>query len=110
VPSTNSDSSQEALVHLYGAAADMPLRDAEVCLTIAESEQLRGNLSLAIEYYKKTLVIMSYPPLRKRILTAMAFAYRSMGDEISARNVSPRPPASPRPSIGKATGGTSSRL
>jgi protein O-mannosyl-transferase len=77
--------SDEALPHFYRAVNDMTRRDAEVYLSIAIAEQLRGNASIAIEYYKKALPIVQASALRAQILNTMGIAYRGLGDNASAQ-------------------------
>jgi len=75
----------EALAHFYRADANMTRRDPEVYLGIGSIEQQRGNLPVAIEYYKKALVVVDTPGLRVQIFKHMGLAYRDLGDEISAQ-------------------------
>jgi tetratricopeptide (TPR) repeat protein len=75
----------EALAHFYRAVANMTRRDPEVYLGIATIEQQRGNLTVAIEYYKKALVVVDTPSVRVQIFKHMGLAYRDVGDEISAQ-------------------------
>ena len=75
---------REALAHFYRAAGMSPWY-GQVWENIAESEQHLGNPKRAIEYYKKTLTIVSFPGQRKQIFWNMAIAYQSLGDEPSAQ-------------------------
>ena len=87
----------EALPHFYRAVADMTRRDAEVYLSIATTEQQRGNPSIAIEYYKKALPILEVPSVRSQIYRNMGIAYRDLGDNASSQQcfyeASHQPPA-----------------
>jgi protein O-mannosyl-transferase len=75
----------EALAHFYRADADMTRRDPDVYLGIASIEQQRGNLAVAIEYYKKALVVVDTPSLRVQIFKHMGLAYRDLGDAAGAQ-------------------------
>jgi len=69
-----------ALNHFYRAYADMTRRDPDVYLSIAGSEQQRGNSAQAIEFYRKALVVVNIPEVRKQIFWNMGLAYRALGD------------------------------
>jgi protein O-mannosyl-transferase len=75
----------EALPHFYRAAADMARRDPQVYLGIATIEQRRGNLPQAIDFYRKALVVVDGPELRKQIFWNMAVAYQGLGDSANAQ-------------------------
>ena len=76
---------EAALVHYYRALPDMTRRDPDVYLGIATGEQQRGNPAQAIEFYKKALVVVDMPDVRKQIFWNMGLAYRKMGDTTSAQ-------------------------
>ena len=76
---------EAALAHYYRALPDMTRRDPEVYLGIATGEQQRGNPAQAIEFYKKALVVVDIPDVRKQIFWNMGIAYRDLGDSASAQ-------------------------
>jgi tetratricopeptide (TPR) repeat protein len=74
---------QAARRHYLRAAAINPF-DPFTNLNIAMYEHQRGNLVVAIEYYKKVLPQAWNSEQRAMALTNMASAYRGLGDTVSA--------------------------
>jgi len=74
----------EATAHFRAAIQANPL-DPQLNFHMGFSEQRRGNLPAAVDYYKKVLSltqddILLYAGLRNDALTNMSVAYRDLGD------------------------------
>jgi tetratricopeptide (TPR) repeat protein len=92
---------EEALPHFYRAAQDRP-EDVDVNMGIALVEHQRGNLRLAIPYYRKVLAVSKDPRIITQARTNLGHAYNDLGDSASAEEcfqaLRPRP-APPVPGI-----------
>ena len=75
---------EEALPHFYRAAQDRP-EDVDVNLGIAVVEHQRGNLRLAIPYYRKVLAVSKDPRITTQAWTNLGHAYSDLGDSDRAR-------------------------
>ena len=77
----------DTMAHFYRAAEGVTRRDfaASINLNIAMGEQQRGNLALAIEYFKKVLAISPDDKLRAQVLARMGSLYRDLGDSANAK-------------------------
>ena len=92
---------EEALPHFYRAAQDRP-DDPGVNLGIAVVEHQRGNLRLAIPYYRKVLAVSQDPKITAQAWANLGHVYSDLGDIAQAREcyeaLRPRP-APPAPAI-----------
>jgi protein O-mannosyl-transferase len=75
---------EEGVAHFYKAAALYP-DDPVSNLNIGIYEQRRGNCSVAIERFKKTVSITRDNQLKAAALINMAACYRQLGDTIDAQ-------------------------
>ena len=75
---------EDGVAHFYRAATIYP-DDPVSNLNIGIYEQKRGNFSVAIERYKKTIAITRDNQLKAAALTNMAACYRSLGDSVDAQ-------------------------
>jgi protein O-mannosyl-transferase len=74
----------EAIVHFREAAAIHPV-DPISTFNIGFYEQRHGDLELAIEQYKKAIVLTTSPTLKIQAWNNMGFAYRDLGNSEQAR-------------------------
>lgn len=74
----------EAIVHFRQAAAIHPV-DPVSALNIGFYEQQHGNLSVAIDWYKKAVVLTTSPAVKIKALNNMGIAYRTLGNSEQAR-------------------------
>jgi hypothetical protein len=77
---------EEGVAHFYKAAAIYP-DDPVSNLNIGIYEQKRGNCSIAIERYKKTVSITRDNQLKAAALINMAACYRQLGDSVDAQQI-----------------------
>jgi protein O-mannosyl-transferase len=75
---------EDGVAHFYKAAAIYP-DDPVSNLNIGIYEQKRGNFSVAIERYKKTVAITRDNQLKAAAFMNMATCYRLLGDSIDAQ-------------------------
>ena len=91
----------EALLHFYRAAQDRP-EEVDINLGIALVEHQRGNLRLAIPYYRKVLAVSRDPRIVTQAWTNLGHLYSDLGDSARAREcyeaLQPHP-APPLPAI-----------
>ena len=80
----DADGQHQAASRYYLRAAAINPFDPFINLNIAMYEHQRGNLIVAIEYYKKVLPGAWNSEQRAMALTNMASAYRGLGDTVSA--------------------------
>ena len=73
---------EEGVAHFYKAAAIYP-DDPVSNLNIGIYEQKRGNCTVAIDRYKKTVSITRDNQLKAAALINMAACYRQMGDTMT---------------------------
>jgi len=74
----------EGVSHFFRAVTIYP-DDPVGNMNIGIYEQQQGNLSDAIERYKKTVRLTHDPALKAAALTNMAAAYRQLGDSADAQ-------------------------
>ena len=75
---------EEAIVHFREAAAIHPV-DPISALNIGFYEQQHGNLTGAIEHYKRAIYLTTSPSTKIKALNNMGLAYRDLGDSEQAR-------------------------
>ena len=75
---------EDGVAHFYKAAAIYP-DDPVSNLNIGIYEQTRGNFSVAIARYKKTVAVTRDNQLKAAAFMNMATCYRLLGDSVNAQ-------------------------
>ena len=75
---------EDAIPHFRAAAAIDP-SDPVSNMNIGIYEQSRGNVPLAVEYYKKTVSLARNPRLKALAYNNLGYAYKDLGDYADAR-------------------------